>query len=230
MNEKEAAPEKSSLTMALIGAVGSILLGLFIHLCLTQSTAEFLKFGMVWAVLLMGALALWAVPFTFVLCWVAALLNRRNLLPKWVGARSIVVAGLLGMLALIVHAFFSITSKARYAQLVGVADEHASGIRVTGFNSFLARRWFLEFRIAPEHAGRIVSELGLEEVGPIDLQSRLKGDALWKSTSPAVLDAPGRDGTRCYRKVYSGDEPAEWITFVFRESDQRAWFYSGYQN
>lgn len=164
--------------------------------------------------------------------WTAQALDRRRRLPRWIGPRFILSIAAFGSLAIISQAVHAATPRQRYEQMVGVAGDHASGIQVAGFDSFLARRWLLSFQFPPDQIPAMVTRWELKEVDPISLRDRLRSDAaLGASDSPLIRDAPGSEGIRCYEWHRGGAAGSgEWITLVSRDADQKVWFYRGYQN
>jgi NADH:ubiquinone oxidoreductase subunit 6 (subunit J) len=209
-----------------------LVLALGISALLASATWEFMALGAAFVIPATLIVGIVTMGLAAVLGAVARLMERRQRWPRRLSPRLILSVALLASLAMIAWGGYSATPRQRYKQMVAAAGEHASEIDVAGFDSLLAQRWLLGFKIPPEQIPAIVSRWNLKEVDPIALGERLRSDVmLGSSKSPLVQEAPDPKGTRCFVSDDSGAAgSSRWITFVFREADRRAWFYRGYQN
>jgi NADH:ubiquinone oxidoreductase subunit 6 (subunit J) len=214
----------------LAGVLWVLALGL--SALLASATWEFMTLGAAFVIPVTFVAGIVIMGIALVLGMIARFMERRNRWPRRLSPRLILSVALLASLALISWGCYSATPRQRYDRMVAAAGEHASEIDVAGFDSFLAQRWLLGFKIPPEQVPAIVSRWNLKEIDPIALGERLRSDVmLGSSKSPLVQEAPDPKGTRCFVSNDSGPAgSSRWITFVFREADRRAWFYRGYQN
>lgn len=206
-----------------------VFLALAIGIFVNFSTREFVGLAFSFELMICAVLAAFVGVATALAVLAVWFLVSRGWWPYRLGPRAIGFSGLAVFVAILATQLYAATPRQRYRSLVGVAAEQASEIEVSGFNSFLASRWLLSFKLAPEHVPAIVSRWGLKEIPPIPLRDRLRSDLL--AASGAAQNAPGAEGTRCFvSTTETGDSSVSWITLVVRESDSRVWFFEGHQN
>jgi hypothetical protein len=217
-------------------ALGALLIypGLAVHTVTSMTTGDLLKIGLWWPLILSACLIPAAIFPVLILRVFIASLVRRGRWPLWLGSKTIL--GIASAISLLVAGagVYSATPLQRYLKLVGDRDDDgASEIKASGFNSFLATRWLVTFKIDQQGAERIRTRWELEETEPFSLKERIASDPIFSSSGSTLLtELPGAQGVQYFIKKSGSTKTSAgtWITFAVRDSDGQAWFFRGYQN
>ncbi|MCW1916175.1 hypothetical protein OJ996_21475 [Luteolibacter sp. GHJ8] len=216
--------------------LGALLIypGLAVHTVTSMTTGDLLKIGLWWPLILSACLVPAAIFPVLILRAIVTSLSRRGRWPLWLGSKTILGVASAISLALAGAGLYSATPRQRYLKLVGNGDnDGASEIKASGFNSFLATRWLVTFKIDQQGAERIRTRWELEETKPFSLKERIARDPVFSSSGSALLaEPPGAQGVKCFIKKSDSTKTSTktWITFAVRDSDGQAWFFRGYQN
>lgn len=114
------------------------------------------------------------------------------------------------------------------AEVLNPAPASVHDIRVVGFNSFLARRWLLSFRIDSSDIGGIVARKSLTRTNYFDMQQIIAQDVFLKRVEWA-RDLKFDSNAVFYTRTVPG-VPSVWVRLVVNTNSSQAFFFSGHQN
>lgn len=110
-------------------------------------------------------------------------------------------------------------------QKAGIEGCKLMDLSVSGFDSFLARRWLFSFEIAPVDASEIVSRLNLDKSTSSSFPEILKNDIFLRK-----LQLMPSNESKVYSRSEKISQAGSSIVFAFDEPSRRGWILVGYQN
>ena len=227
----QTVDKKSGAGPAVFLAGCMLLLAIFAAICLAGSTSEFWAYGVLLSLLITCPLAVIVLPVAAVLGFATAQLHKRGYVPRWINRKSITACGLGFIVFGLGAGIYQSLPAVRFKQFVPRGDYQVSDVEVTGFDSFLARRWLVSFRVPEAQVAGIAADLGLEECTDVDLRTSLRKDPHFAAKAPVVIErAPGAGEARAFKRVDHPGQAVEWMTLVYSAAAGRAWLFSGYQN
>lgn len=230
MNESTELPPPKSRAGSWFTAWACLVTGFLIVTWSDSGTSEFLALSAFLPIVGTGVLAVLLLPVFGLLSWGTKLLARKGRLPRWFNSISIKVLGFVVLAVLIGVAILGNRPKSRLASAMGGGSLVEGEVRVIGFNSFLAGRWFYEFMITPAQLEPVIQRLGMYEIEPYDLASNLRRDVILASkNSEIVKGVPGPEGVRMFRQKQEDKSSGRWKVLVYRTSDGKSWLYRGFQ-
>lgn len=227
----QVANGQGRLVLAVFLTAGMSLIALFGYMCFTEGTREFWGLSAFWSFLVTCAVAVFVLPVVAVIAFVIKLLQNKGQVPRWINDKSVTAFGVGIIFFGICSGLYRSIPAVRFCDIVDHGEYEVSEVDVIGFNSFLARRWLVSFRVSEHEAEAIAAALELEECSGIDLRESLRKDLFFSSRVPAAVErVPRGRKSRSFTQTEQHGQAEEWVTFVYSDADERAWLYLGYQN
>lgn len=200
-------------------------MGCFLNFAQVSGTREFRDLGLGWSGVLTTCAAVLVVPSAAVLGMILVRLHRCNRLPRWLGPWSLITMGLAGLLLGWIHGVREGAPGALLHRKTGIDGRALTNLNVSGFDSFLARRWLFSFEITSADASKLVSRLNLELLPTSDPSKILTEDLFLRRLTTVIPKAA---------KVYASREmrgqAVSSVHFAMDEQGQRGWILVSYQN
>jgi hypothetical protein len=222
-------PEELGITCIGVGCM--LLIALFIFLCLTEGSWEFLGIAAISSLLLTIGASIVVLPVMTMIGFAIGYMHKKGFAQKWVTRKSINIFGGCIILFSICFSLYQSIPSVRLVNIVRQEENLITDVQATGFSSFLASRWLFSFRLPEQQVDFVAAQLELQEQTGIDLKKSLEADQLFSQNAPdTVKQIPESGKSRSFKRYKQLNQSATWVTLVYSPEAQKAWLYLGYQN